>query len=317
MTLDNILEEIKKANSIVILTHQSPDGDAIGSSLAFYIALKQMGKNPDLIVKEMPRVFKFLPYADEIKTEKTIDGEYDLAIALDCATEARIDAGEECFENAKVTISIDHHESNKMFAEHNFVNPAAPACAQILIGIFEYIGIDITKEIGTCILTGIITDTGGFKYSTISPETFEFTANLLERGVDVSEIYKQVLQIKTKAHFKLSQMATSRLEFLEDEKVTFTYITKEDEEKVNAEPGDHEGIVELGRDIEGVEVAILLRETDEGFKASLRSNGNINVSDICMMFGGGGHPAAAGCTLSYSLEDAKQKIIAQVKANLH
>ena len=126
-----------------------------------------------------------------------------------------------------------------------------------------------------------------------------------------------VLQIKTKAHFKLSQMATSRLEFLEDEKVTFTYITKEDEEKVNAEPGDHEGIVELGRDIEGVEVAILLRETDEGFKASLRSNGNINVSDICMMFGGGGHPAAAGCTLSYSLEDAKQKIIAQVKANLH
>ncbi len=315
MTLDNILEEIKKANSIVLLTHQSPDGDAIGSSLAFYIALKQMGKNPDLIIKEMPRVFGFLPCANEVKQESNIQG-YDLAIALDCATEARIDGREEFFENAKVTISIDHHESNKMFAEHNFVNPAAPACAQILIGIFEYIGIEITKEIGTCILTGIITDTGGFKYSTISPETFEFTASLLARGVDVSEIYKKVLQIKTKSHFKLSQIATSRLEFLEDEKITFTYITKEDEKKVNAEPGDHEGIVELGRDIEGVEVAILLRETDEGYKASLRSNGEVNVSDVCMMFGGGGHPAAAGCTIPYSLEDAKQKIISQVKANL-
>lgn len=315
MTLDNILEEIKKAKSIVLLTHKSPDGDAVGSSLAFYIALKQFGKKADLIIEEMPRVYKFLPCADEVKNEKDIEGEYDLAIALDCATEQRI-AGGEYFENAKVTISIDHHESNKMFAEHNFVNPAAPACAQILIGIFEYIGIEITKEIGTCILTGIITDTGGFKYSTISPETFEFTASLLSRGVDVSEIYKKVLQIKTKSHFKLSQIATSRLEFLEDEKITFTYITKEDELQVNAETGDHEGIVEIARDIEGVEVAILLRETDEGYKASLRSNGNVNVSDVCMMFGGGGHPKAAGCTISYSLEDAKKKIIAQVKANL-
>lgn len=316
MTLDNILEEIKKAKSIVLLTHKSPDGDAVGSSLAFYIALKQFGKKADLIIEEMPRVYKFLPCADEVKKEKDIEGEYDLAIALDCATEQRIAGKEECFENAKVTISIDHHESNKMFAEHNFVNPAAPACAQILIGIFEYIGIEITKEIGTCILTGIITDTGGFKYSTISPETFEFTASLLSRGVDVSEIYKKVLQIKTKSHFKLSQIATSRLEFLEDEKITFTYITKEDELQVNAETGDHEGIVEIARDIEGVEVAILLRETDEGYKASLRSNGNVNVSDVCMMFGGGGHPKAAGCTISYSLEDAKKKIIAQVKANL-
>lgn len=316
MTLDNILEEIKKANSIVLLTHQSPDGDAIGSSLAFYIALKQFGKKADLVIEEMPRVYEFLPCSDEVKKEKDRQGEYDLAIALDCATEARIAGREECFENAKVTISIDHHESNKMFADYNFVNPASPACAQILIGIFEHIGIEITKEIGACILTGIITDTGGFKYSTISPETFEFTAHILSKGVDVSEIYKKVLQIKTKSHFKLSQIATSRLEFLENDKITFTYITKEDEENVNAETGDHEGIVEIARDIEGVEVAILLRETDEGYKASLRSNGDVNVSDVCMMFGGGGHPAAAGCTLSYSLEESKQKIISQVKANL-
>ena len=316
MTLDSILEEIKKANSIVLLTHKSPDGDAIGSSLAFYVALKQYGKEADLIIEEMPRVYKFLPCANEARKIEDAKPQYDLAIALDCATEQRIEGQEEIFENAKVTISIDHHESNKMFADYNFVNPAAPACAQILIGIFEYIGIEITKEIGTCILTGIITDTGGFKYSTISPETFEFTAHILSKGVDVSDIYKKVLQIKTKSHFKLSQIATSRLEFFEDEKITFTYITKEDEKNVGAEAGDHEGIVEIARDIEGVEVAILLRETDEGFKASLRSNGNVNVSDVCMIFGGGGHPAAAGCTLSYSLEESKQKIIAQVKANL-
>ncbi len=314
MTLDSILQEIKNANSIVLLAHQSPDGDAIGSTLAFYLALKQLGKKADLIIREMPRVFEFLPGANEVKKDTDIE-QYDLAIALDCATEERID-GKEYFENAKVNISIDHHESNKMYAEYNFVNPDAPACAQILIGIFEYIGIEITKEIGTCILTGIITDTGGFKYSTITPETFEFTANLLSRGVEVSDIYKKILQTKTKSHFKLSQIAMSRLEFLEDEKITFTYITKEDERKVNAEIGDHEGIVELGRDIEGVEVSILLRETDDGFKASLRSNGKVNVSDVCMMFGGGGHPAAAGCTLGYSVEEAKKKIVAQVKSNL-
>ena len=187
MTLDNILEQINKAEKIVILTHENPDGDAMGSSLAMYQALKNYGKNPDIIIPEHPRAFNCLPCIDEIKTESDID-QYDLAISLDCASIKMLNGFAKYFENAKVKVCIDHHGTNTMFGDHNYVNPDAPACAQILLVILEYFGIEITKEIGTCILTGIITDTGGFKYQGVTAETFEFVAWLLNKGVNVSKV---------------------------------------------------------------------------------------------------------------------------------
>lgn len=315
MTLDNILEEIKKAQTIVILTHENPDGDAIGSSLAMYMALKQMGKNPDLIIPELPRVYNFMPCVEQIKKEGNIES-YDLAIALDSATIKMLNGWSNYFETAKVNIAIDHHSSNTMYADYNFVNPDSPACAQVLINIIEYFGVEIDKEIGTCILTGIITDTGGFQYQSTTPETFEFASKLLKKGVNVSDIYKRVMNTKTRANFELRRRAIERMELLEEGKIAFTYITKKDEEEVNAESGDHEGIVEEGRAIEGVEVSIFIRETNKGFRASLRSNNYVNVSDVCLMFGGGGHLHAAGCTISQSLEKVKEKIVNQVKMYL-
>ncbi len=312
-TLDSILEEINKAESIVILTHENPDGDAIGTGLALYNSLKQIGKNPDIIIPDYPRTFAFLPGTDEIKKESDIT-KYDLAISVDCATIKMLNGFANYFEDAKVKISIDHHSTNTMFGDFNYVIPHAPACAQVLLVVLEYFKIDITKDIGTCILTGIITDTGGFKYSGVTAETFKFVAELLEKGVNVSKVYKRVLQTRTKANFELNRIAADRLEFFEDGKVAFTYITKEDEEKVNAENGDHEGIVETGRDIEGVEVSIFIRQTDKGCKISMRSNEYVNVSDVCLLLGGGGHTRAAGCSLQCPIEQAKEKILRQVKA---
>ena len=316
MTLDDIKEKIDKAEKIVILTHENPDGDAIGSSLAMYNALKDYGKNPDIIIPKYPSIFKFLPRAGEIKTETNIE-KYDLAIALDCATIKMLNGFSKYFEDAKSKICIDHHSTNTMFGDLNYVNPVAPACAQILLVVLEYIGIEVTKDIGTCILTGIITDTGGFKYEGVTADTFEFVSWLLNKGVNVSKIYKKVLQTKTRANFELTKIATDRIEFLENGKITFTYITKEDEERVNAQNGDKEGIVEVGRDVEGVEVSIFLTETDKGVKCSLRSNDYVNVSDVCLVFDGEGHAKAAGCTIQGStIEQIKEKIIRQVKAAL-
>jgi len=314
MTLDNIIEKIKQADKIVILTHETPDGDAIGSTLAMKVALKQLGKETDVVIREFPKVFDFLPGRKEIKLDTNIE-KYDLAISLDCADLKRLD-GNEYFEKAKQTIVIDHHGSNKMYGDFNFVNPVAPACCQILIGMFEYFNIKIDKELGTCILTGIITDTGGFRYSGVTPETFEFTADLLTRGVNVSDIYKRVLETKTKANFELMRRTIDRMEFLEDGKITFTYITNQDLKEVNASVGDHEGLVEIGRDIEGVEVSIFIRqkEDDENtYKISMRSNEYVNVSDICFKFGGGGHEKAAGATMQGNIEQVKQKVINEVK----
>ena len=314
-TLDNILEEINKANSIVILTHENPDGDAVGTALALYNALKQYGKNPDIIIPEYSKVFEFLPGIDDIKKESNVE-KYDLAISVDCATIKMLNGFANYFESAKMKIVIDHHGTNTMYGDINFVNPVAPACAQILITILEYFGMEITKDIGSCILTGIITDTGGFKYSGVTAETFEFVAWLLNKGVNVSKIYRQVLQVKTKANFELHRIASDRIEFLEDGKIAFTYITEEDEQKVGAQNGDHEGIVEVGRDVEGVEVSIFVRQTDKGCKVSLRSNDYVNVSDVCLMVGGGGHQKAAGALIQGSIEQVKEKLLYQVKSYL-
>ena len=219
-----------------------------GSSLALYNGLKQLNKDVDIIIPEYSKTFEFLSNSNEIKKEGRNE-RYDLAIALDCGDIKRLNGFANYFEDANAKISIDHHSANTMFADYNFVNPTAPACAQILIIVLQALGIEINREIGTCLLTGIITDTGGFKYSGVTAETFEFAAELLNSGVNVSNVYKKVLQTLTKPSFELKRIAMNRLEFLENGKITFTYISKEDEKKVGAGNNDHEGIVEMGRDI--------------------------------------------------------------------
>lgn len=311
MTLDDIKEEIFASKNIVILTHEVPDGDAIGSSLAMYLGLKQLGKDVDVVIPKFSKTYDFLPATNEIKQEGRTET-YDLAIALDCGDIKRLNGFSKYFEYANCKISIDHHEANTMFADYNFVNPTAPACSQILITVLKALEIEITKDIGTCLLTGIITDTGGFKYQGVKPETFEFTAELLAKGVNVSDIFKRVMQTISLEKFELRKIAMNRIELLENGKIAFTYITREDEEKTKSE--DHDGIVEIGRDIEGVEISVFLRETDEdNYKISLRSNDYVNVSDICLMFNGGGHIRAAGGTINMPLEKAKEKIIAECK----
>ena len=316
MTLDEILKQIQKAEKIVILTHESPDGDAVGSSLAMKLIIEKLEKTADVIIPEYSRLFNFLPPAEEIMIDSEIKN-YDLAISVDCATLKRM-AKKEYFENAKSTIVIDHHGSNTMYGDLNYVNPASPACCEVIAGMLKYYEIDITKDIGTCLMTGIITDTGGFRHVGITPETFEFTADLIRLGVDVPDIYKRTLNTKTRANFELSKKVMDRMEILEDGKVTFTYMNKKDEEEVGAEPGDHEGLVEIGRDIEGVEVSIFIRqkENEEAYKISMRSGNKVNVSDICFLFGGGGHPRAAGALIQGNVEQVKEKVMKEVRKAL-
>ncbi len=316
MTLDEILEEIKKADAIVLLTHETPDGDAIGSSLGLKLALEKLGKNADLIMTSYARTFDFLPGANGIKRKSDIK-EYDLAISLDCATFKRLD-NREYFENAKKTIVIDHHGSNNMYGDINYVNPVAPACSEILLAILSYYEIEVDVKIGTCLMTGIITDTGGLQYSATTADTFEYAAELLRKGVDIADICKRTLQTKTKANFELQKRVMDRLELLEDGKVAFSYIDQKDLDEVKAEEGDHEGLVNIGRSIEGVEVSIFIRQKDneEAYKVSMRSGSYVNVSDVCLMFGGGGHPRAAGALVQGNVEQVKEKLLKEVRKYL-
>ena len=313
MTIDEIIDEIKQANTIVVLTHETPDGDAIGSSLGVKLALEKIGKMVDVIITECPRMYDYLPKFTEIKKNSDIE-KYDLAISVDCADLKRLDK-KEYFENALKTIVIDHHGSNNMYGDLNYVNPAAPACSEIILAILTYFKFDIDIDIGTCLMTGIITDTGGLQYPATTADTFEYTAELLRKGVNISEIYKRTLHTKTRANFELGKRVIERLELLENGKIAFSYITLKDLNDVNAEEGDHEGLVNIGREIENVEISIFIRQKNEQdeYKISMRSNSDkINVSDICMIFGGGGHPRAAGAVIKGDVQTIKEKLLAVI-----
>ena len=313
--LDGIIEAINNAKDVGIFTHVSPDGDAIGSSLGMYLALKQLGKNVDVITDKYSRCFNFLPCRDDIKSDSK--KKYELAIALDCATKARLYDPSGCFDKSDFTVVIDHHGSNTYFGNLNYVEGSSPAVCKTLVKVFKRLNVVMSKDIGECLMAGIITDSGGFRYDTVDSETFEIASYMLSIGVNISDIYYKTFDLMSKSQFELKKIALSRLKFYSNCRIAFTYITQEDFRKADAYAGDHEGIVNIGRNIDGVEVSIFLREDEDGsYKVSLRSNRYVNVSHICETFDGGGHIRAAGCTFCCDVDEARKKLIREINKYL-
>jgi len=279
-----------------------------------YLALKQLNIKADLIIKEYAKVFGIVKVLEEsIKEPRDVN--YDVVIILDSATVDRVNE-KDILNNAKTIINIDHHVSNNNYGTYNLVEGKTAACCQVLFKVFKELGVTITKEIAESLLVGIITDTSGFRNNSTSKETFLYVANLLDLGVDLSSIYKKVLTTNTMAQFKLRKIAENRLEFFENNKIAFTYLTKADFATTNAELGDHEGIVDIGRSIEGVEVSIFIYERNNGYKVSLRSNHYVNVSEVGILFNGGGHIFAAGFDSELSLLELKEKLIEEIVKRL-
>lgn len=307
--MNDVIEAIKKAENIVVLTHENPDGDAIGSSLSFYNCLKTI-KNIDVIIPEYSKIFNYLPGSDNILSET--NKEYDLAIAVDCGSKNRIKDPNNVFDKCKENIVIDHHSSNNGYGKINFIDPNCSSCCQMIFELLQNMGFDIDKNIGTCIMTGIITDTGGFLHSDVDKKTFDIASFLYSKGVDISTIYTNIMKKKSKSQIELYKLVLNRLEFYANGKIAFSYISNEDITNTLASYGDHEGLVEIGKDIKGVEVSIFVREEDS-FKVSLRSNGLVDVSKIAEKFGGGGHFCAAGCQMEEDFNKIKEKLINTTK----
>ncbi len=306
-----VFSKIKGAQNIAIITHESPDGDAIGSSSAMYMAIKQLNINADLIIKEYSNVFNIIPVLKESITEPR-DIIYDICIYVDCSNSRRVN---ESNIKSKYIINIDHHISNEEFGDINIVE-TSPSCTQILYKIFKDNNINIDREIATSIAIGIITDTNGFRNSTTNKDTFLVVADLIDCGINLSDIYVKVLYTNSIPQYELRKIAMNRLELLENNKVAFTYITSIDKEKVHAGLGDHEGIADIGRSIEGVEVSIFIHEVDNIYKVSLRSNNYVDVSKIGLKFNGGGHKNAAGFVSELELNELKNKILEETRKEL-
>ena len=307
---NKIFELIEKSNSILLLTHKDPDGDAIGSVLAFYHFLTSINKAVDMILSNIPKTFNFLPSINKV-VDRT-DKDYDLCIVLDCASEERIFQNENLLNRCRQIVVIDHHISNSKYGNINLVEGNISSCCQIVYYLLKEWNIPISMEIGKSIISGVLTDTNGFSNNNVDADTYRLAAELVDLGINVHDIYNKVILIRSIPQYQLMKIAMDRLEFFYDGKIAYTYILNDDFEKVEASVGDHEGIVNIGRNIDGVEVSILIRENN-GWSISLRSAGNVDVCKIALTLGGAGHFMAAGAKIEGTLEEVKNKVIEEIK----
>ena len=299
-------------NNILIMAHKRPDGDAIGSVLAMYLYLKEQGKKVSFVLDEYAKSFSFLP---GIMDQKEKIEDIDLVIALDTSSMDRL-SHIDLFKRAKHSIGIDHHPSNTKYCDRNFVYDMEPATCQILYYLFKENNIDVSKEIGICLMNGLVTDTNGFRVGNLTSKSYEMIYELSKIGVDVKDICNRTVVIKTKKQFSLLNRAMERTEFFDNDRIAYTYLKRNDLEELNAELGDHEGIVDMILNIEGIEVAIFLMDSDDGVIASLRSCGNVNVAKVASIFAGGGHVSAAGFTIKMEMAELKDKLIMEIEKDL-
>ena len=305
-----INELIDNSKSILLLTHERPDGDAIGSVLAFYHYLSSINKTVDMVILDIPKVFNFLPSINKVVDNTSL--EYDLGICLDCATNERIGQKVDLISKCKKIINIDHHINNTNYGDINYVKGEISSCCQVVYYLFKEWNVSLDKKIGEAIITGVLTDTNGFGNNNVDSDTFNIASDMIKLGVNVHGIYQKILCLKTLPQYELMKIGIDRLELLFDGKIAFTYVLDKDFKEVRACVGDHEGIVDIGRSICGVEVSIFLRE-DDGWLFSLRSTGTVDVGKIAMNLGGGGHRMAAGGKINSTFEETKNIIINEIK----
>lgn len=318
--LDEALAFMRSAESFLVVSHVQPDGDAISSTVVVGWLLQKLGKSAVLINEdELPSRLSYLYQFDSIINYKLSPPEqtYDAIIAIDCADYRRIGEVSGSFAPEAKLLNIDHHPTNNGFGAVNVIRAEAAATVEILFDLIERAGISLDLDCATAIYTGLLTDTGGFRYSNTSPRVMEIASRLLAVGVSGNELADHLLEKMTMAKLKLLQIALNRLEFTDNLEIGWVFIGKDDLRDTGAVSEDLEGIVNYALNVDGVEVGILFKETEDGaVKASLRSAGKANVAAIAQSFGGGGHVRAAGCRLEGPLSDAISHLVEAVRKAL-
>lgn len=312
--LDSLLTGVK---TVAIAGHIRPDGDCAGSCLATYNYIKNNYPNIQvtLYLQPIPNIFKFLQRSEEIEHSCEEDHVYDLFIAQDCGDTGRLGDAAKYFDTAKKTVCIDHHVSNDSFADENYIFPNASSTSELIFGLLDEQ--KITKQIAECIYVGMVHDTGVFQYSCTSAKTMEIAGKLMEMGIDFSKIVDETFYTKTfEQNQVLGQALISSKRYLND-KVIASVISAEDMEKYHVLPKHLDGIVNQLRVTKDVEVAVFLYENEDGsYKASTRSNGLVNVADLAVKFGGGGHNRAAGFSMEGEPEAIIETIVAEIAKQL-
>lgn len=315
--LEEAAAVLRGAEQVMILCHQFPDGDTLGSGSALCRGLRQLGKRAavrcsDTIGPKYQFLFQNLPDDDFAP---------DLVVAVDVADKSLLGEPLLAQYDGKIDLCIDHHGSNLNYAKQSYVDPKAAATCEIIYALLKLLGIAVDKPIAEALYTGISTDTGCFKYTNTTPATHRIAADLLETGINSADIDRAMFDTKSRARLDMERRVLDSIRYDCGGKVAVICITKQMIAESGAVEDDLDGLATIPREIEGVRIGITLREKDDGaYKVSLRARPPADAAKICEEFGGGGHRGAAGCTLNLPLEEAKKQILEAVgrylKANV-
>ena len=323
MSLTNIKDILLSAKKIGITFHVSPDGDAAGSVLALYNGLKCLNKDCYILSKEpLSDNLKFLMSSEEITGDMQAPSEdTDVVIVLDCGNLERANADLSNFTGT--LLNVDHHLSNDMYGQENYVDTNASATAEIVFELLNLMGYkfseddEISKEIGTCIYTSLVTDTGCFRHSNVTYKTLEIASALRKIGVNNTYIYSSLFDNKDFNRIKFVGSVISKMKLVLNDKVALIELPMSLGEEFGMEIGDTSDIISYGLQIKGVEVTLLVKEVEGGAKASLRAKNDVDVRKIAENFGGGGHTKAAGVSMKgVTLTEARDKLLEKIEEEL-
>jgi phosphoesterase RecJ-like protein len=313
--LQAIADALSEHDRFLVVTHENPDGDALGSLLALTIALRGLGKDVVMYLPAgapLPREYGFMPLS-ELQREPPSDATERVLVAVDCASEQRI-GDSEAIARAPLTLDIDHHHDNTRFGGVNLVVPDASSTGEVLRDVFAELDVALTPELAEPLYIALVTDTGRFQYSNTTPKALRLAAELVEAGADFHAVFQRVYESVEFAKLKLLARVLERAEVLEGGRIVVSHLLRTDFADVGASEPYSEGLIDYLREVEGAELAVFVREQmgpgAVGHKGSLRASiDELDVSAIARRFGGGGHRQAAG----FSSDDTLAEIVETVR----
>jgi bifunctional oligoribonuclease and PAP phosphatase NrnA len=313
--LQAIADALRENDRFLVVTHENPDGDALGSLLATTLALRSLGKDVAMYLAAgapLPHEYGFMPLRDLVR-EPPADAADRVLVAVDCASEHRI-GDPEAIARAPLTLDIDHHHDNTRFSDVNLVVPDASSTGEVLRDIFAELDVPLTPELAEPLYIALVTDTGRFQYSNTTPKALRLAAELIEAGADFHAVFQHVYESVELAKLKLLARVLERAEVLEGGRIVVSHLLRTDFADVGASEPYSEGLIDYLREVEGAELAVFVREQmgtgAHGHKGSLRSSiDELDVSAIARRFGGGGHRQAAG----FSSDDTLAEILETVR----
>jgi phosphoesterase RecJ-like protein len=304
--LQDVLHQIERRDRFVLTSHARPDGDAIGSALACCQVLRAMGKQADVVLHDgVPRIYRALPFADQVLQADRVVGNYEAAIILECDSihRTRLEGLED-----RYLISIDHHVSGRPFAHVNWIDPHAVATGEMVFRLAREAGTPFSPEIATCLYTALMTDTGSFMFQGTNERTFALARELVLAGADPSHCARSIYFAHSVAKMRLLGEALRNLNI--EGRIGWTWVTQEQMERCSAKEEDCEGLVNYVLSIGEIEAAAFFRELPDGrFRVSLRSKGKLDVARVAEGFGGGGHECASGCSVDGPQPHAVHKVL--------